>query len=157
MQYFSFKFYRLYTFYTVTTFSLTIPLIWFFLLAVAQHAYYLHLVRMCWSKWSSVLHHRWTEEQRLQASSHLAKQSTQRRALERWKACILLKQNINKSFLFIISVRCRIVSACNYQCSCLILELINRCDAVQRRSWKKPDSKAASPSSFTGKKKQNKR
>ncbi|XP_035517407.1 protein SFI1 homolog isoform X2 [Morone saxatilis] len=58
--------------------------------AVAQRAYHLHLVTTCWSKWSHALHRKWSEEDRLQAAGHLAVQSTQRRALERWKAYVTL-------------------------------------------------------------------
>ncbi|XP_044028465.1 protein SFI1 homolog isoform X3 [Siniperca chuatsi] len=54
--------------------------------AVAQRACHLRLVIMCWSKWSSALHCKRSEEDRLQAAGHLAVQSTQRRALERWRA-----------------------------------------------------------------------
>ncbi|XP_030277348.1 protein SFI1 homolog isoform X2 [Sparus aurata] len=58
--------------------------------AVAQHAYHLHLLTMCWSKWSSALHHKQSKEDRLRAAGHLAVQSTQRRALERWRAYVTL-------------------------------------------------------------------
>lgn len=58
-------------------------------LAAAQHACSLRLGRNCWSKWRNALNQRLTEEIRLQAASHLAVRSTQRRALEHWKACIL--------------------------------------------------------------------
>nr|XP_046239547.1 protein SFI1 homolog isoform X2 [Scatophagus argus] len=58
--------------------------------AVAQHVYHLCLARMCWSKWSSALHHRRSEEDRLQAAGHLAIQSIQRRGLEGWRAYVTL-------------------------------------------------------------------
>ncbi|XP_040015533.1 protein SFI1 homolog [Xiphias gladius] len=56
----------------------------------AQNASYLRLVRMCWSNWSNALHRRWSEEDRLQAAGKLGRQSTQRRALERWRAYVTL-------------------------------------------------------------------
>ncbi|KAM9361287.1 protein SFI1 homolog [Symphorus nematophorus] len=58
--------------------------------AVAQHAYHLRLVMMCWSKWNSELHRKQSAEERLEAAGHLAVQSTQRRALERWRAYVML-------------------------------------------------------------------
>lgn len=38
----------------------------------------------------------------------------------------------------------------NYEQSCLVLELVSRCDKEQRRLWKKQDCKSASSSSPTG-------
>ncbi|XP_031709155.1 protein SFI1 homolog [Anarrhichthys ocellatus] len=58
--------------------------------AVAQRACDLRLVMMCWSQWSSALHRKRCEEDRLQAAGHLAIRITQRRALERWKAYVTL-------------------------------------------------------------------
>ncbi|XP_036956546.1 protein SFI1 homolog isoform X1 [Acanthopagrus latus] len=58
--------------------------------AVAQRAFHLHLLTMCWSKWSSALHHKQSKEDRLRAAGYLAIQSTQRRALERWRAYVTL-------------------------------------------------------------------
>ncbi|XP_070815799.1 protein SFI1 homolog [Chaetodon trifascialis] len=58
--------------------------------AVAQRAYHVHLMMMCWSKWSSALHHKQNEEDRLQAAENLAIRSTQRRALEYWRAYVAL-------------------------------------------------------------------
>ncbi|XP_073323532.1 uncharacterized protein sfi1 [Pagrus major] len=58
--------------------------------AVAQRAYHIRLLMMCWSKWSSALHHKQSKEDRLRAAGHLAVQSTQRRALERWRAYVTL-------------------------------------------------------------------
>lgn len=68
----------------------------FFFLALAQRVCRLRLMRMFWSKWSSALHHKRREEDRLQAAGYLAVQSTQRRALEHWRACILnIKQTLS--------------------------------------------------------------
>ncbi|XP_078104755.1 protein SFI1 homolog isoform X1 [Sander vitreus] len=58
--------------------------------AVVQRTCALHLVMMCWSKWSSALHRKQREEDRLQAAGHLAIKSTQRRALERWRAYVMV-------------------------------------------------------------------
>ncbi|XP_053172194.1 protein SFI1 homolog [Scomber japonicus] len=58
--------------------------------AVAKRAIFLHLMRKTWSKWSSALHRKWGEEDRLQAAGHLARQSTQRRALQHWRAYVTL-------------------------------------------------------------------
>ncbi|KAG7244633.1 hypothetical protein INR49_029652 [Caranx melampygus] len=58
--------------------------------AVVQHACHLHLVKVCWGIWRNALHHRWSEEHRLQAAGQLATQSIQRRALEQWKAYVRL-------------------------------------------------------------------
>ncbi|XP_034389084.1 protein SFI1 homolog isoform X1 [Cyclopterus lumpus] len=58
--------------------------------AVAHLACDLRLVMMCWSKWSSALHRKRCEEDRLQAAGHLAIRITKRRALERWKAYVSL-------------------------------------------------------------------
>ncbi|KAE8298503.1 Serotransferrin [Larimichthys crocea] len=58
--------------------------------AVAQCAYHLHLMMTCWSKWSSALLHKQSEEVRLQAAGHLAVRSSQRRALERWRSYVTL-------------------------------------------------------------------
>ncbi|XP_070758707.1 protein SFI1 homolog [Enoplosus armatus] len=58
--------------------------------AVAQRACHLRLVMTCWSKWSSALHRKQSADDRLQAAGHLAVQSTQRRALERWRAYVTL-------------------------------------------------------------------
>ncbi|KAM8915076.1 protein SFI1 homolog isoform 2-T3 [Spinachia spinachia] len=58
--------------------------------AVAQRARHLCLVTMCWRKWSSALHRKWHQEDRLQAAGYLAVRMTQRRALERWKAYVTL-------------------------------------------------------------------
>ncbi|XP_056241687.1 protein SFI1 homolog [Seriola aureovittata] len=55
-----------------------------------QRAYHLRLARMCWSTWRNALHRRWREEDCLQAAGQLAIQSTQRRALERWRAYVML-------------------------------------------------------------------
>ncbi|XP_041806379.1 protein SFI1 homolog isoform X2 [Chelmon rostratus] len=58
--------------------------------AVAQRAYHLHLVMMCWSKWSKALHRKQSEEDRLHAAESWAVQSTQRRAVEYWRAYVAL-------------------------------------------------------------------
>ncbi|KAA8593409.1 hypothetical protein FQN60_009525 [Etheostoma spectabile] len=55
--------------------------------AVAQRTYVRRLVMMCWRKWSSALHRKQSEEERLQAAGHLAIKSTQRRALEHVTVC----------------------------------------------------------------------
>ncbi|XP_037535711.1 protein SFI1 homolog [Nematolebias whitei] len=66
--------------------------------AAAQHACSLHLGRNCWSKWRNALNQRLTEEICLQAASHLAVRSTQRRALERWKAYVkLCRENAERN------------------------------------------------------------
>uniref|UniRef100_A0A3Q3NGM8 SFI1 centrin binding protein n=2 Tax=Mastacembelus armatus TaxID=205130 RepID=A0A3Q3NGM8_9TELE len=64
--------------------------------AVAQHACYLRLLRFCWSRWSNVLYRRWREEDRLQAARHLEIQSTQRRALQRWKTYLTLCREVTE-------------------------------------------------------------
>lgn len=107
-----------------------------FFSAAAQRACYLRLVRICWSNWRNALHRRWIEEERLQAAGQLAIQMTQRRALERWRACILIN---TISVIFIPAaasyvVYSKIVSSCNHQNNCWILELVRRCDTVQRRN-----------------------
>ncbi|XP_067443281.1 protein SFI1 homolog isoform X2 [Thunnus thynnus] len=56
--------------------------------AVAKRATDLHLTRKCWSKWCSALHRKWSEEERSQAAGHLARRSTQRRALQHWRAYV---------------------------------------------------------------------
>ncbi|XP_071349920.1 protein SFI1 homolog [Trachinotus anak] len=61
--------------------------------AAVQRACNLRLARMCWSIWRNALHRRWSEEDRLQAAGQLAIQSTQRRALERWRAYVMLCRN----------------------------------------------------------------
>ncbi|KAM7422682.1 hypothetical protein PAMA_010636 [Pampus argenteus] len=58
--------------------------------AVAKRTENLHLMRTCWSKWSSALHLKWSEEDRLQAAAHLARRSTQSRALQHWRAYVML-------------------------------------------------------------------
>ncbi|XP_034541518.1 LOW QUALITY PROTEIN: protein SFI1 homolog [Notolabrus celidotus] len=58
--------------------------------AVAQHAHHHHLLLMCWSKWKSVLLDKQNEEDRLQAAESLALQNNKRRALEHWRAYIML-------------------------------------------------------------------
>ncbi|KAF7664341.1 hypothetical protein LDENG_00180090 [Lucifuga dentata] len=58
--------------------------------ALAVRACHLSLLRTCWSKWCSALYHKRTEEDRLEAAGHLATQSTQRRALQQWKAYVKL-------------------------------------------------------------------
>ena len=60
-------------------------------LAVAQRACDLRLLTVCWTKWSRALHRKQSEEDLLQAAGHLAVRSTQRRALEHWRACILIQ------------------------------------------------------------------
>nr|XP_019957143.1 PREDICTED: protein SFI1 homolog [Paralichthys olivaceus]XP_019957144.1 PREDICTED: protein SFI1 homolog [Paralichthys olivaceus] len=61
--------------------------------AAAHRACYLRLVKMCWSNWRKALHRRWSEEERLQAAGQLAIQSTQRRALERWRTYVTLSRD----------------------------------------------------------------
>lgn len=121
----------------------------FFFSAVAQRAYHLHLVMMCWSKWSKALHRKQSEEDRLHAAESWAVQSTQRRAVEYWRACIL---NIKQTYLPFASLSGNygIVRAYSYQYSCLTLELVTRCGVVQRRGWKKQDCNSASSSSCAG-------
>uniref|UniRef100_UPI0037E92037 protein SFI1 homolog n=1 Tax=Semicossyphus pulcher TaxID=241346 RepID=UPI0037E92037 len=58
--------------------------------AEAQCACRVRLLKMCLSKWNSALHLKRSEEDRLQAAGRLAVQSTQCRALERWKAYVTL-------------------------------------------------------------------
>lgn len=69
-------------------------------LALAVHACSLSLLRMCWNKWCSALYQKRREEDCLEAAGHLATRSTQRRALERWKACILIHAQNKCSFPF---------------------------------------------------------
>ncbi|MEQ2157678.1 hypothetical protein GOODEAATRI_004126 [Goodea atripinnis] len=57
--------------------------------AMAQRACRLRLVRKCLSEWRKALSHKQKEERRLRAADHLAVQSTRRRALGRWRVCIL--------------------------------------------------------------------
>lgn len=102
---------------------------------------HLHLTRKIWNKWSSALHLKWSEEDLLEATRHLARQSTQRRALQHWRTCILNQTR----FLFNSNHH-----AHDYPNSCLILELVSRCDVVQRRSWTKPEGQSTLPSSSTG-------
>lgn len=88
------------------------------LILLAQRLCHLRLVRMFWNKWSSALHHKQREENRWHAAGHWAVQSTQRKALEHWKACILnMKQTL---FYFhatcsMLSSRLRGMSACKFQ------------------------------------------
>lgn len=74
---------------SITQLSLTLP----FLspLAVAQLACHFRLMMIGWRKWRGALQRKQGQEDRLQAAGHLAIQSTQRRALERWRACILIQ------------------------------------------------------------------
>ncbi|XP_059184490.1 protein SFI1 homolog [Centropristis striata] len=58
--------------------------------AVARRAHNLSLMTICWSKWSSVLHHKRSEEDRVQAVGHLAVRIIQRGALEHWRAYVTL-------------------------------------------------------------------
>ncbi|XP_028260990.1 protein SFI1 homolog isoform X2 [Parambassis ranga] len=58
--------------------------------AVAQRACRLLLLRKCWSKWSNALDGKHAKETRLQAADCLAAQCIQRRALEHWKAYVVL-------------------------------------------------------------------
>ncbi|CAJ1050672.1 LOW QUALITY PROTEIN: protein SFI1 homolog [Xyrichtys novacula] len=58
--------------------------------AAAQRTRHLRLLAMCWSRWKSSLHHKWNEENRLQAAERFAIQSTKRRTLECWKAYVML-------------------------------------------------------------------
>ncbi|XP_074526467.1 protein SFI1 homolog isoform X2 [Halichoeres trimaculatus] len=57
---------------------------------VAQNACRLRLLMMCWRKWKNALHLKWKEEDRLQAAECLAIQCVTRRALEHWKAYVML-------------------------------------------------------------------
>lgn len=59
--------------------------------AVAQLACHFRLMMIGWRKWRGALQRKQGQEDRLQAAGHLAIQSTQRRALERWRACILIQ------------------------------------------------------------------
>lgn len=77
--------------------SLLFFFVLFFVVALAQRVCRVRLVRTFWRTWSSALHHKWREEDRSRAIGFLAVQSTQRRALEYWKACIL---NIKKTLFF---------------------------------------------------------
>ncbi|XP_045885080.1 protein SFI1 homolog isoform X2 [Micropterus dolomieu] len=58
--------------------------------AVAQLACHFRLVMIGWRKWRGALQRKRGQEDRLQAAGHLAIQSTQRRALERWRAYVTL-------------------------------------------------------------------
>lgn len=77
------------------------------LLAVANRAGYLHLMRVCWRRWSSALHDKRSEEERLQAAGHLATRNSQRRALQKWRACILIY--IENQHIFCLHASCIII------------------------------------------------
>lgn len=105
----------------VHPFQSFVPTFFFFIISflisldAVQRACCLHLVRVCWGVWRNALHHRWSEEHRLQAAGQLATRSIQRRALEKWKACILIRPWNQYTFhshasFSIISSHCMIVS-----------------------------------------------
>ncbi|XP_020507537.3 protein SFI1 homolog isoform X1 [Labrus bergylta] len=58
--------------------------------AVIRRARHLRLLMMSWSRWKSALHLKKSEEDRLQAAGRLAIRITQRSALRRWRAYVVL-------------------------------------------------------------------
>ncbi|KAI9515134.1 hypothetical protein NQZ68_028000 [Dissostichus eleginoides] len=86
----------------------------------SRRAFDLRLMRTCWSEWSSALDRKRNEEERLQTAEHLAIRSTQRRTLERWRACILMCRCVEKRLkdtglqvnIIIISYCTSLLSSC---------------------------------------------
>lgn len=125
--------------------------VFYSVVALAQHVCRVRLVRKFWRTWSSALHDKRREEDRSRAVGLLAVQSTQRRALEYWKACIL---NIKTVFSF---SRWLNHPLSNSPHCCWVLELVSRCDIVQKRASQKQDCKSTSSSSSLGEREEKKK